>query len=223
MYDFHNSKFCEEQTMKSNKNFLGFFFLTLMSIDSFVYSADLENAQREYDERSSSYVRNALPNIAGFTALSLGAISSLDSLSAESSESVSICGGCINVVGAFINVYNWHKDRELIKGGLRKTFNGLIVLSNLTSAALSFACASSDTLHERNIFGVASLVAGASGLFFKGLDLYFTESPDDNKNKLESRISKAYQSDQGVVVNACETENDVLQDDKFQAVALSNN
>ncbi len=145
------------------------------------------------DEISES-TRKAIPNMTGFLSLSLGSISFLGSLSAEAVKVIGTTGSCINILGATSNIYNWYKDNGSMEPGWHKlahgTLNGLVVLSNLGSASLGFTSVYSDDPYTKNACGVASLVVGASGLFFKGIDLFLTKSPADNhKCKMERRRS----------------------------------
>ena len=142
----------------------------------------------------SESTRKAIPNMTGFASLSLGSISFLGSISGECIKALGITGSCINLLGATSNLYNWYTDRNSIEPGWHRlahsTLNGLVVLSNVASASLGFTSVYSSDPYEKNACGVASLVVGASGLFFKGIDLFLTTSPtDDHKCKLARQRS----------------------------------
>jgi hypothetical protein len=128
----------------------------------------------------SESTRKAIPNMTGFISLMCGDLTFLQSLSVEGVKAIGTTGCCINLLGAVSNLYNWYKDRDGIKGVAHNALNGLIILSNVTSASLGFASLyGTEDPYEQNALGVASLVVGASGLFFKGIDLFLTESPSE--------------------------------------------
>ncbi len=145
---------------------------------------DIEKVIRQQTIRENT--RKAIPNMTGFASLMLGSLSFLRSISGECVKALGTTGSCINLIGASSNLYNWYTDRDGINGVVHNTLNGLVVLSNVASASLGFASIyGTDDPYEKNACGVASLVVGASGLFFKGIDLFLTTSPaDDHKCKM---------------------------------------
>lgn len=150
------------------------FFLNFKAI-----GADANNGCIDQDllETVKSNTRKAMPNILGFSSLSLGASGFLKSATTQAGNIIGLTGSSINVVGALLNTYNWYVDREHINGFVHNTLNGMVVASNLASAGLGYASVNSDDPVEKNALGVASLIAGASGLLFKGIDLFFMPSP----------------------------------------------
>lgn len=163
--------------------------VTPLGVIESVFTEDMHKALRR--EIVSESTRKAIPNMTGFISLMCGDLTVLESLSVEGIKVIGTTGCCINLLGAASNLYNWYKDRDGIKGVAHNTLNGLVVLSNVASASLGFASLyGTNDPYEKNACGVASLIVGASGLFFKGIDLFLTTSPaDDHKCKMARRNS----------------------------------
>lgn len=113
-----------------------------------------------------SNTRKAMPNIFGWASLSLGSSGFLKAVTTQGGNAIGIVGSSCNIAGALLNSYNWYIDREHIKGFTHNALNGMVVLTNLGSASLGFASVSSDNPNEKNAYGVASLIIGASGLLY---------------------------------------------------------
>ena len=133
-----------------------------------------------------------MPNIFGWASLSLGSSGFLKAVTTQGGNAIGIVGSSCNIAGALLNSYNWYIDREHIKGFTHNALNGMVVLTNLGSASLGFASVSSDNPNEKNAYGVASLIIGASGLLFKGIDLFLMPTPqEEHRLKMACRAARA--------------------------------
>ena len=170
--------------MKTNKlnyvNKLGLTLLCAFFLNAKGIAAESTCCDQDLLDTVKSNTRKAMPNIFGWASLSLGSSSFLKAVTTQAGNAIGIAGSSCNVAGALLNTYNWYVDREHIKGFAHNALNGMVVLTNIGSASLGFASVNSDNPDEKNAFGVASLIIGASGLLFKGIDLFLMPTPQED-------------------------------------------
>lgn len=176
-----------------------FVFLLAFLLNFKVECSDIDSGCCDQDlvDTLKSNTRKATPNILGFLSLSLGSSGFLKSVTTHGGNIIGLTGSSINVVAALLNAYNCYLDREQITGFTHRSLNGMVILSNFASAALGYASVGSDDPYYKNALGVASLITGASGLLFKGIDLFFMTPPQhDYKHRKACRLARQSTADE---------------------------
>lgn len=170
-----------------------FVFLLAFLLNFKVECSDIDSGCCDQDlvDTLKANTRKAMPNIFGFLSLSLGSSSFLKSVSTQAGQAIGLTGSSIGMASVLLNIYNFYIDIDQIKGFTHKSLNTLSILSNLASASLGYASVGCTDPDDKNALGVASLIAGASGLLFKGIDLFFMTSPQhDYKHRKACRLAR---------------------------------
>jgi hypothetical protein len=106
----------------------------------------------------------------------------------DSSNNLKIANACTSGLAGLLKIINWRKDDYKSQDGatgktsfLHQSINTLVIGCNASSAVLSILSSSTHDVQQKHIYNFVSFLTNVGGIFLKGVELWFTQSPYDNR------------------------------------------